>query len=413
MPMRKSVIMSLILVSLGVTFLFALLLISCNKIFTEAPEPHTTLEEPFDGLSASELAAFLRGDEAFSTAFTVETGLGPLFNNTACVSCHPGDGRAHPNAAFKFFGKVTGTSIDLLTDLGGPQLQDKSIPGVPPEELPAEANAVSERAAPPVFGVGLIEFIPVQDILANEDQTDLDGDGISGRAHWVTSADFVPAHEVGGGPASQLGRFGLRANTSSLLEQVVRAYHQDIGITTDFLPLENYPPHLKAPADVVPDPELSAAVVQDVVFYLRTLAPPKRGKITAEVLQGEKLFTEIGCAKCHIPKLKTGASPFPVLAYRDAELYSDLLLHDMGPVLADNFIDGEAAGYEWKTKPLWGIGRAADALGGIPYYLHDARTSDLSEAILLHGGEAQARRDSFSALSEAERKAILAFLMSL
>jgi CxxC motif-containing protein (DUF1111 family) len=279
--------------------------------------------------------------------------------------------------------------------------------------LPAEANAVSVRAAPAVFGVGLIEFIPVDSILANEDPNDLNGDGISGRAHWVTAADFVPSHVVGGGSGLQLGRFGLRANTSSLVEQVVRAYHQDIGVTSDFIPTENFPSDATAPGDLVPDPELSAATIQDVIFYLKMLAPPKRGKITEEVLQGEKLFAQIGCASCHVPKFKTGPSPFPVLAYRELELYSDQLLHDMGPALADEFIDGDAAGYEWKTKPLWGIGRAADALGGIPFYLHDARTSDLSEAILFHGGEAQVIRDKFAALTQAEKQELLVFLKSL
>jgi CxxC motif-containing protein (DUF1111 family) len=223
----------------------------------------------------------------------------------------------------------------------------------------------------------------------------------------------VPANVVGGGAGQQLGRFGLKANTSSLLQQVARAYHQDIGITTEFLPEENWRTNATAPADLAADPELSTATVQDAVFYIRMLAPPKRGKITAEVQQGETLFAQIGCASCHIPKFKTGSSPFLALAFKEVALYSDLLLHDMGQELADKYIDGTAAGSEWKTRPLWGLGRTADALGGVPFYLHDGRTSDLKTAILLHGGEAKNSRDQFAALSAAHMQAVLAFLNSL
>jgi CxxC motif-containing protein (DUF1111 family) len=393
--------------------LISIFWIACDALLTEAPEPHTTLEEPIDGLSPTELAAFARGDEAFEQEFTAATGLGPIFNNTACGACHPSDGRAHPRAAFKFFGRLQGNSIDLLAHLGGPQLQDRSLPGVPAETLPPEADAVSVRVAPPVFGVGLIEYIPVATIVANSDPNDADGDGISGRPHWVTAPEWVPANVVGGGAGQQLGRFGLKANTSSLLQQVARAYHQDIGITTEFLATENFRTNAAAPGDLVADPELATPTVHDVVFYIRMLAPPKRGPIDAEVQDGEKLFNQIGCASCHIPKLRTGESSFAVLAFKDVELYSDLLLHDMGPELADQFIDGDAAGAEWKTRPLWGLGRTADALGGVPSYLHDGRTADLKTVILLHGGEAKNSRDKFTALTSSQMQAVLAFLNSL
>jgi CxxC motif-containing protein (DUF1111 family) len=390
------------------------ILISCDSLLTEPPAPHTTLEEPFDGLTSTELAAFARGDAGFEQEFTAQTGLGPIFNNTACGACHPGDGRAHPSAAFKLFGRLQGNSIDLLADLGGPQLQNRSLPGVPAETLPPEADAVSVRVAPPVFGVGLIEYIPVDKILANADPNDVNGDGISGRPHWVTAPEWVPADVVGGGAGQQqLGRFGLKANTSSLFQQVTRAYHQDIGITTEFLAEENYRTNSAAPADLVADPELPTPTLQDVVFYIRMLAPPNRGTITVEAQEGEKLFNQIGCESCHTPKLQTGASPFAVLAFQEVELYSDLLLHDMGPELADKFIDGDAAGAEWKTRPLWGLGRTPDALGGVPYYLHDGRTTDLKTAILLHGGEAQKSREQFAALSASQMQAVLAFLNSL
>jgi len=307
---------------------------------------------------------------------------------------------------------LQGNGIDLLGNLGGPQLQNRSLPGVSAETLPPEADAVSVRVAP-VFGVGLIEYIPVATLVANGDPNDANGDGVSGRVHWVAAPDWVPANVVGGGPGQQLGRFGLKANTSSLLQQTARAYHQDIGITTEFLPEENFRTNTTAPGDLVADPELPTPTLQDVVFYIRMLAPPKRGAITAEVQQGETLFSQIGCASCHLPKLRTGPSPFAVLANKEVELYSDLLLHDMGPELADKFIDGDATGAEWKTRPLWGLGRTPDALGGVPSYLHDGRTSNLKTAILLHGGEAKRSRDQFAALSSAHMQAVLAFLNSL
>lgn len=300
-------------------------------MLTEAPEPNATREEPLKGLTAAELAAFARGDAAFEEEFIAGTDLGPIFNNTACVACHPGDGCAHPRAAFKLFGRTQVGFFDPLTDFGGPQLQDLSLPGVPPETLPPQANAISVRAAPPVFGVGLIEYIPVADIVANEDLNARNGDVISGRAHWVTAPSWVPANVVGGGAGQQLGRFGLKADTSSLLQQVARAYHQDIGITTEFLPVENWRTNATAPADLVTDPELVTATVHEVVFYIRMLTPPKRGNITAEVQQGEALFAQIGCASCHIPKFKTGSSPFRALAFKEVALYSNSLLHDMGP----------------------------------------------------------------------------------
>ena len=307
---------------------------------------------------------------------------------------------------------MQGNGIDLLGNLGGPQLQNRSLPGVSAETLPPEADAVSVRVAP-VFGVGLIEYIPVATLVANGDPNDANGDGVSGRVHWVAAPDWVPTNVVGGGPGQQLGRFGLKANTSSLLQQTARAYHQDIGITTEFLPVENFRTNTSAPGDLVADPELPTPTLQDVVFYIRTLAPPKRGAITAEVQSGETLFNQIGCASCHLPKLRTGPSPFAVLANQEVELYSDLLLHDMGPELADKFIDGDATGAEWKTRPLWGLGRTPDALGGVPSYLHDGRTSDLKTAILLHGGEAKRSRDQFAALSASQIQALVAFLNSL
>jgi CxxC motif-containing protein (DUF1111 family) len=375
----------------------------CDAFLTGLPPAGDDFESPLDGLSGELHAQFAAGDQNFEHAFAVGEGLGPLFNQSACAACHPGDGRGSPAERLTRFG----FGADPALAAGGPQLQDRAIPGTVPETLPVGAD-VSVRLPPPVFGVGLIEAIPEATILANADETDADGDGISGRANWVTAADFVPSTEIGGGPGPQLGRFGRKAQVSSLLEQVVTAYHQDMGITSDFLPAENA--NLQAgggaPADRVPDPEIPASTVQETVVYVRLLAPPDPGPPDATVQAGGEAFAEVGCASCHVPVLTTGPGLVPALSGVDVPLYSDLLLHDMGPELADGRPDGDATGTEWRTTPLWGLRVAASFLDGEVAFLHDGRTADLHEAIVLHGGEAAASRDAYLALP-AERQAAL------
>jgi CxxC motif-containing protein (DUF1111 family) len=303
---------------------------------------------------------------------------------------------------------------DPSPELGGPQVQDRAIPGAQPETLPAGAE-VSRRLPPPVFGVGLIEAIPVTDILARADPADADGDGISGRPNWVAPATFVPAHEPGGASAQELGRFGRKAQVSSLLQQTVDAYHQDMGITTDFRPDEIRNPLASTPteaADRVADPEIPSSTVLSVVNYLRLLAPPAPGDWNASRERGSAVFGVVGCAGCHTPTLRTGPSTVQALAHRDVTLYSDLLLHDMGDGLADYRGDGDADGREWRTTPLWGLRLLREFLDGDAFLLHDGRARSVEEAILLHGGEAQAARDAFDALPAADRAALLDFVES-
>ncbi len=383
---------------------------ACDNIMTETPPVGDDFESPFDGMSADLNAAFIRGDENFERAFTVEEGLGPIFNNVGCEGCHPGDGRGTPDLGFVRFSR----GADLALESGGAQHQDKAIPGIPTEVVPGDADR-SFRMPPPVFGVGLIEAIPVETILANEDPDDADGDGVSGRANWVVPPSFVPASHVGGGDGPQLGRFSRKAQVSSLVEQVAAAYQQDIGITNDFLPVENSHPQAGgiASGDLVPDPEIPASTVLETALYVRLLRPPEQGARTEEVLRGEVLFTEIGCATCHVPTLRTGNNPVPQLSGVDANLYSDLLLHDMGTELADNRPDGDANGQEWRTAPLWGTRIIGDFLGGATPFLHDGRAGSVHEAIGFHGGEGAYSRGRYDALSEVERAALLAFVESL
>ncbi len=383
---------------------------ACDALLTGAPDAGDVFDGPMDGLTPPELAAFIEGDGEFGRAFAPADGLGPIFNNTSCASCHSGDGRGRLENALQRFGEAP----DFAAPVGGPQVQDRAIAGALPERLPA-GYAVSVRLPPPVFGVGLIEAIPDSVILAYVDSLDADGDGVSGRPNYVLPPGFVPATEPGGGGGPVLGRFSRKAQVGSLLQQVVEAYHQDMGITSDFLPVENRNPQVSAAlsgADRVPDPEVPAATVQAVVNYVRMLAPPAPGEDTPQRVRGAVVFDSIGCASCHRPTMRTGASPISALANRDVTLYSDLLLHDMGPGLADHRADGSASGREWRTAPLWGLRLMRQFLNGDAFLLHDGRARSIEEAILLHGGEAQSARDRYAALAPPERSALLDFVGS-
>lgn len=385
--------------------------LACAELFTEPALDADIFDAPVPGLTNGEMAAFARGDAEFSRNFAPASGLGPIFNNRSCFSCHSGDGRGRLENSLKRIGSV---DDDFLDSLGGPQIQDKATPGAEFEHVP-DGVAVSLRLPPPVFGVGLIEAIPVDVILALADPDDTDGDGISGRPNMVSSPDEVPPTEIGGGPGLHLGRFGRKAQVSSLLKQVIDAYLQDIGITSDFLPLENRNPLSSIPieaADHAGDPEIPASTVQATVFYLRTLAPPAPGELTPRREEGQQLFTSVGCASCHVPTLRTADHPVRALANQDVTLYSDLLLHDMGDALADNRPDGDATGREWRTTPLWGLRLMRHFLNGDAFLLHDGRARTVEEAILLHGGEALSARTAFAALTPAQRAALLDFVES-
>ncbi|MCY3743481.1 MAG: thiol oxidoreductase [Candidatus Poribacteria bacterium] len=365
--------------------------------------PLGDFETPFDMLSHDLNATFARGEEAFTTVFTVEEGLGPIFNNTGCISCHPGNGRGTPDLALTRFS----IGHDLIPDLGGPQFQNKAIPGAPYEVLPVDVNK-STRLPPPIFGLGLIENIPVETILSYADETDADGDGISGRPNWVTPPDYVPSTEIGSGPGQQFGRFSRKAQVSSLVQQVAEAFQQDIGITNGFIPEEHF-----HEGDTVPDPEIDKLTVMETIVFLRLLSPPPRGEITPKIKSGEALFNKIECASCHVPTMQTGPSPIDALNEVEVHLYSDLLLHDMGEELADNRPDGSATGREWRTPPLWGTRLVAEFLGGTPFFLHDGRATTLEGAIRAHGGEAQNAKEAFFNLSETDQQAVIAFIKSL
>jgi CxxC motif-containing protein (DUF1111 family) len=384
---------------------------ACGDLATEAPANGDVLDAALPGLTSAELAAFVRGDAEFERRFAPSTGLGPIFNNVSCASCHSGDGRGRLSNALQRIGSVEN---DMLRSLGGPQIQDKAIPGAIAEQLPL-GHPVSLRLPPPVFGAGLIDAIPEAVILSRADPDDRNGDGISGRPNWVTPLEYALPNVTTNAAGERIGRFGRKGQTSSILEQTVEAYHQDMGITSDFRPRENHNPLSSVPvdaADRVVDPEIPPATVLAVVHYLRTLAPPRPGADTDQRREGKALFTSVGCASCHVPTMQTGSSDVAALSNKSVELYSDLLLHDMGDALADGRPDGAATGREWRTTPLWGLRLMRQFLNGQALLLHDGRARTVDEAILLHGGEAKKARDAFAALTDAQRRALVDFVES-
>ena len=382
----------------------------CSNLLTERAAQGDRFDQPLDGLSNGELGQFQRGQTQFRRAFTVVEGLGPIFNNVSCASCHSGDGRGNTSNTLVRFSRGT----DLDQSEGGPQIQDKAIPGAEPERLPAGVD-VSNRMPPPVFGVGLIEAISDSAILAHADPNDADGDGISGRPNYVTPAAYVPATEPGSGTSPRIGRFGRKAQVPALLQQAVEAFHQDIGITSPYQPAENVNPlasRVVPDLDRAQDPEVGEGEVDDVLQYMRMLAPPSPGEWTTQRRRGETLFSSARCNVCHVPSMPTGPHEIDALAYRDAPLYSDLLLHDMGDGLADNRPAGSADGREWRTAPLWGLRLVREFLNGGMLLLHDGRAHSVDEAIRLHGGEAAAARDAFIAMPAADRAALVDFVES-
>lgn len=403
-------------------------LAGCDALLPDLPDEAEVLDAPLEGLTPDQLAVHLAGDEQFGRRFGVDDGLGPIFNSASCDQCHVGEGKGHLLFNLSRFGRMTDDGFDPMRAAGGPQLQDRAIPGFRPESPPAGVTGMADFMPPSVTGLGYLEAVDDATLLALEDPDDTDGDGISGRVQIIdetTGLSEVADLEglAAEGPATRgtvvdggfIGRFGRKAGTINLLHQTITAYHQDMGLTTDLLPRDLLSVETGNFAeDGVADPEVSSAELNAVVFYLKTLREPlRRNRDDPVVGAGEEIFADIGCAACHLPELTTGRSEIEALDRVTFHPYSDLLLHDMGPELNDGYTEGRATTSEWRTTPLWGLGLSADFQGGQPFFMHDGRARTLEEAIELHGGEGSASRDGFRALDADERAALLAFLRSL
>jgi CxxC motif-containing protein (DUF1111 family) len=401
---------------------------ACAELMPAAPSADTVLDGSVDALSGPQLAVHAEGDAQFSRAFGPLEGLGPVFVSNSCISCHAGEGKGHPVFNITRFGRSTPSGFDPLRSLGGPQLQNRAVLDYIAESIPNGITGIARFTAPSVTGLGLLEGVDDSTLLRLQDPDDRDGDGISGRVQLLTPDDLLARVAsldavARDGPPTRgtlvdgkyIGRFGKKGVAINLLHQVVTAYHEDMGVTSDLISDEIFNPAVgNFTGDRTPEPEVSSSVVNAVTFYLKTLkAPPRRNATSPDVMAGETLFTASGCAGCHTTTLRSGTATISALDRVEFHPYTDLLLHDMGSALDDGYTEGRATTAEWRTAPLWGLGLAAAFQGGTPRLMHDGRATSITDAIRLHGGEATASRTSFERLSSDKVRQLLAFLESL
>ena len=398
------------------------------------------LGSPLANMAPVESKAFTTGQSEFFRLWGVKEGLGPLTTDGGCSRCHKspviGGGAVR---LLTFFGKTnTDGSFDQLFNEGGPFLQPLSnapfIPGgictLQGEQIPADANSVDKRMTAPVFGFGLVDAIADQDILnqVTFEATNYVSDGIHGVANLV--ADYKGVIRP--------GRFGRKAQQPTLLQQVAGALAHDLGITNPLIPAEDLPqgqpidPNCvnNLPTDVpnLPNATSGGKGIFTLADFPRFLAPPPAPVLDANGMAGQIVFTTIGCNECHLPSYQTPAQvffdtdlsggqfgPSPSLSNLAVNLYSDLLLHDMGvknksKFPANTLITGQATNQQWRTTPLWGLGvRTA--------FWHDGSKKDLPSAILQHSpdgtGEAAAVITRYQALSPTDQANLLTFLSEL
>ncbi len=420
-----------------------------TTIFTQTSN---SFNQPAPNLTSAGLEQHLRGDADFDATFVtapaeINSGSGPIFNNRACVNCHSKDGRSPFPTDLNSLdgGFLMRVSLPGNDEHGGPrpipgfgtQIQNHANYGYEPEAkyqvtytsitetladgtkvilkkphyslidtyIPMPSNALlSPRLAPAVFGLGLLEANPESQILSYQDINDDNGDGISGKANYV----YDEASNT-----MELGRFGWKANVPTVLQQCAGAYNDDMGITSYYFPEESGTGQTNGDDGLEDDPEIEAQTLNDVAFYSRTLGVPAGRDVNDKnVLKGQGIFNRIDCAKCHIPEMQTGYSEISAVTNQKIFPFSDMLLHDMGEGLADGRPDYNANGREWRTTPLWGVG-LTQIVNGHTDLLHDGRAKNITQAILWHGGEAQAAKNAFKALSTKEREDLLAFIKSL
>jgi CxxC motif-containing protein (DUF1111 family) len=390
-----------------VLFFLIASIVACKKMLPGVPADDEILDGPLEGLTGEQNGIFIRGDIAFNDdVFIPGTGLGPFFVATSCGTCHAGDGKGHPFTTLTRFGQ-SDTLGNQFLHLGGPQLQNRAIPGFQPEQIPAGAT-FSKFTPPANTGLGLLEAVSDATLLALSDPNDANADDISGRLNWIaisTYSQLRPGTIERNG--KYIGRFGKKAAVYDLLQQTVNAYNQDMGVNSTY-------EHYNTYDGLEVDPEISNQTALDVVFYLKTLkAPIQRNQHDADVISGKQLFLNISCGKCHTPQLQTGPSSIAALANKTFFPYTDLLLHDMGAGLNDNYTEGTALTAEWRTPPLWGLGLSKNSQGGQYFLLHDGRARTINDAIQLHGGEASNSRNSYNALTESDKQKLIKFLESL
>jgi CxxC motif-containing protein (DUF1111 family) len=363
------------------------------------PEPG----DPLPGLTPAELARFEAGRAMFTKVWRTEDGLGPVYNENTCNACHshpaPGGGGIETDEKVTVY-TASGT-CDLLADVGGGNVRQQVTPTAAAHGMTRERGPRGTRGyfTPPLlYGRGLMEAIPDQTLLDLADPDDRDGDGISGR--------------VGRDAQGRVGRFTRKASTATLLDAAAGSLFVELGLTTPLQPEERaWVDGGAAPgADTVPDPEVGMDVATAIADFMRFLAPPAPDvpddpAQRAQAAEGGRLFEQVGCARCHVPVLVTGPNEVAALDSKPVALYSDLLVHDMGPELADICGPG-ATPAELRTEVLMGLSRRSR-------FMHDGNSASLWDAIARHGGEGAASRAAFDALPELSRHALIRFLQTL
>lgn len=361
--------------------------------------------DPLPGLIKAELSRFQRGRELFDRQWTPEQGLGPLYMQAGCSSCH--DLPTIGGAGVEFLREATRWDphggCDILTEEGGPLIQSYATPllkatGFSREFTPPSANGFLVMEAPALFGLGLLEAIPDETILAREDPDDANGDGISGRASWL--------------PDGRLGRLGAKAYRATILDLSEGAFRRSLGLTTPSYLEEETMNGVPIPpeTDPVPDPELSQEELETVADFIRFLAPAEapaqESRAVRDTLErGGEVFSQLGCPACHVPSMTTGPSEIEALDRKRVFLYSDLLLHDLAPE-RPTICGPTATPSEVRTARLMGM-RFRSRL------MHDNRATNVDQAIRMHGGEAAVARERFGMLGPDMRGYLVRFLMSL
>jgi CxxC motif-containing protein (DUF1111 family) len=363
--------------------------------------------DPLGGLTPREFTEFRLGLDDFTEVETAEEGLGPAFNGTSCAVCHnvPAIGGSGIILETRAGYRDPDGSFRALNEDGDTLIHLFSVPthGCQPL-IPDDATVIARRAPIPLFGAGLVEAIADDTILALEDPQDRNRDSVSGRVAMVTDA---------ASGERRVGRFGWKAQHATLLAFGADAYRNEMGITNDLFPRESVfavaDEQLRR-CDPMPDPEdvrertTGRRGIDNFESFMRFLAPVARSHSDETTRDGERIFSAIGCAACHVPTLTTGPSSNPLFNQKPVPLFSDLLLHDIGT--GDGIRQSAAQPEEIRTPALWGL-RLRRPL------LHDGSAATIAEAIERHRSEAELARRGFSSLSPQERDRLIAFLRSL
>ena len=366
----------------------------------------SSLGEPFARLAPDELARFDAGADEFAEVDTIAEGLGPVFNEASCGTCHTGPLGGTNNRLETRFGRIVAGAFDPMVTAGGSLIQDHAIGkvGDPPtyefvaEAVPGDATIRASRITTPLFGLGLVDAVPDEELLRLANLQATRTPATAGSPSLVL--------EISSGHM-RVGRFGWKAQVPTLHQFSGDAYLNEMGITNPEFPDENCPQGDCAALAHNPVPGLNndGAAVAAFTDFMTLLAPPARSRTSSLVVEGSGMFVRVGCADCHTPVLVTGPSPVDALSHRVFRPFSDFLLHDMGS-LGDSIVQGSATGSQMRTAPLWGV-RTRTAL------LHDGRAATIDAAIRAHDGQGRLARDLFLGLGSRARVALLAFVNSL